>query len=66
MLRAGAAGLALLVMLQAALGIVTLLLQAPLGLALLHQGMAMAVLTVAVLHAERLARRQAFPARSGM
>jgi len=66
MLRAGAAGLALLVMLQAALGIVTLLLQAPLGLALLHQGMAMAVLTVAVLHAERLARRQASLARSGM
>ena len=43
--------------LQAALGIVTLLAQAPLALALAHQGMAMVVLTVAVVHAERLAHR---------
>jgi hypothetical protein len=41
--------------LQAALGIVTLLHQAPLALALLHQGMAMVVLTIAVVHAQGFA-----------
>ena len=40
--------------LQAALGIVTLLHQAPLALALAHQMVAIMVLTVAVVHAERL------------
>jgi cytochrome c oxidase assembly protein subunit 15 len=43
------------VTLQAALGISTLLAQAPLGLALMHQAMAMIVLTIAVLHARALA-----------
>ena len=52
---AGALVLAFVVTLQAALGIVTLLHQAPLALALLHQAMAIAVLTVAVVHAQRLA-----------
>ena len=42
-----------------ALGIATLIHQAPLALALLHQAMAMVVLTIAVAHAERLERRRA-------
>ena len=47
--------LAAAITIQAALGILTLINSAPLALALLHQGMAMVVLTVAALHAERLA-----------
>jgi cytochrome c oxidase assembly protein subunit 15 len=43
------------VTLQASLGIVTLLHQAPLPLALAHQGLAMVLLTVAVVYAARLA-----------
>src|ERR1700681_415476 len=59
-LRRGAAlrsalALACAIALQAALGILTLLEQAPLALALMHQGMAMIVLTVAVLHAQGMA-----------
>jgi cytochrome c oxidase assembly protein subunit 15 len=50
----GALALASAVTVQAGLGIVTLLHQAPLALALGHQAMAIAVLTIAVLHAERL------------
>ena len=42
------------VTLQAGIGIVTLLHQAPLPLALLHQVMGIVVLTIAVVHAERL------------
>jgi heme a synthase len=66
-LRGGAAltaalALASAVVLQAALGIATLIHQAPLALALLHQAMAMVVLAIAVVHAERLERR---PARVG-
>jgi cytochrome c oxidase assembly protein subunit 15 len=60
-LRSGAGGalaLAAAVTLQAALGISTLLAQAPLGLALMHQAMAMIVLTLAVLHARALAAPQ--------
>jgi cytochrome c oxidase assembly protein subunit 15 len=41
------------------LGITTLLHQAPLALALLHQAMALVVLAIAVVHAERLERRPA-------
>jgi len=52
--RAGALTLAAAVMLQASLGILTLLHQAPLALALTHQGMAIVVLTIAVVHAQRL------------
>ncbi|HEY4403283.1 MAG TPA: COX15/CtaA family protein [Xanthobacteraceae bacterium] len=51
----GALALACAITLQAALGILTLLAQAPLWLALMHQGMAMIVLTIAVLHAQRMA-----------
>ena len=45
-------------MLQAALGIVTLLHQVPILLALAHQAMAIVVLTLAILQAERMAARQ--------
>lgn len=46
--------LAGLVILQAAIGILTLLQQAPIGLAMLHQVMAIALLTVVVIHAEHI------------
>ncbi len=48
---AGAIVLSLAVLFQAALGILTLLHQVPIGLALAHQGMALVVLTIASLHA---------------
>jgi len=54
----GAVLLALAVTLQAALGIWTLLMVAPLSLALLHQAMAMVVLTVATVHAASVAERE--------
>jgi cytochrome c oxidase assembly protein subunit 15 len=50
----GALLVAILVTLQALLGIVTLLHQTPLHLALAHQFMAIVVFTAAVVHAERL------------
>ena len=56
-MRRGAIILAGAVTLQAALGIVTLLYQAPLALALAHQVMAIVVFTIAVVHAERLSHR---------
>jgi cytochrome c oxidase assembly protein subunit 15 len=46
------------VTLQATLGILTLLNQVPIGLALSHQAVAIAVLTLAVMQTERLAARQ--------
>ena len=49
--------LALLVTAQAALGVATLLLVVPLGLAIAHQAMAVVVLTTAIIHAERLRHR---------
>jgi cytochrome c oxidase assembly protein subunit 15 len=56
--RAGRAGLsivlALAVTIQVGLGIATLLSQVPISLALAHQGMAVVVLAIAVLHSERL------------
>ena len=55
----GALALACAVTLQAGIGIVTLLHQAPLPLALLHQVMGIVVLTIAVVHAERLSPRHA-------
>jgi heme a synthase len=55
----GAWALACAVTLQAGIGIVTLLHQAPLALALLHQIMGIVVLTIAVIHAERLAPQHA-------
>lgn len=51
----GALVVAAAVILQASLGIFTLLSQAPLGLSLLHQGMGLLVLTAAALHAAKLA-----------
>jgi heme a synthase len=54
----GAWALLAAIALQATLGILTLLNQAPMGLALAHQAVAIAVLTLAVLQAERLVGRQ--------
>jgi cytochrome c oxidase assembly protein subunit 15 len=54
-IKATAALLAAAVTLQAALGIVTLLYVAPLHLALAHQAFAIVVLTLAVVHAARVA-----------
>jgi cytochrome c oxidase assembly protein subunit 15 len=54
----GALALAVAITLQAGVGILTLLHEAPLALSLLHQGMAIVVLTVAVVHAERLRARK--------
>jgi cytochrome c oxidase assembly protein subunit 15 len=54
----GALWLAAAVMLQATLGILTLLNQVPIDLALAHQAVAIAVLTLAIVQAERLAGRQ--------
>jgi heme a synthase len=61
--RAGAAASGALwlfaaVSLQAVLGILTLLNQVPIGLALAHQAVAIVVLTLAVMQAERLAARK--------
>jgi heme a synthase len=50
-----ASALAAAVTVQAALGILALVYVAPLALALAHQGMAIVVLTLAVVHAQRLA-----------
>jgi cytochrome c oxidase assembly protein subunit 15 len=55
---AGATVLFIAVTLQATLGIVTLLHQAPISLSLAHQGMAMIVLSVACFHAARMMRYQ--------
>jgi heme a synthase len=55
--RLGALILAGAISLQAALGIVTLLHQAPLPLALAHQMLAILVFSAAVIHAERLSHR---------
>jgi cytochrome c oxidase assembly protein subunit 15 len=54
----GALGLAATVTLQATLGILTLLNQVPIFLALAHQAVAIVVLTLAIFQAERLAARQ--------
>jgi heme a synthase len=55
----GAHRLLAVVLVQAALGIATLLLVVPIHLALTHQAIAIAVLTLAVLQAERLSPRRA-------
>jgi cytochrome c oxidase assembly protein subunit 15 len=65
----GALALAGAVTLQALLGIVTLLYQAPIWLSHLHQAVAIVVLTIAVVHAEHLAPRAApavVPARAAL
>jgi heme a synthase len=54
----GALWLVAVITLQATLGILTLLNQVPIDLALTHQAVAIAVLTLAVMQAERLAARQ--------
>lgn len=59
----GALWLAGAVTLQATLGILTLVNQAPMDLALAHQAVAIAVLTLAVCQVERLAARQTEPER---
>jgi cytochrome c oxidase assembly protein subunit 15 len=59
----GAAILAAATVLQVALGVVTLLSQAQLALALAHQVLAVVVLTAAVVHAERLCHRARLPAQ---
>ncbi len=51
----GAAWLFAFIAMQATLGILTLLNQVPIGLALAHQAVAILVLAAAVVHAERLA-----------
>jgi heme a synthase len=55
---AGAGGLAAAIALQATLGILTLLNQVPIDLALSHQAVAIVVLTLSVLQFERLAARR--------
>ncbi len=54
----GAFWLAAAITLQATLGILTLLNEVPASLALAHQAVAIAVLTLAIFQAERLAARQ--------
>jgi cytochrome c oxidase assembly protein subunit 15 len=56
-LLAHALALGVAVTLQAALGIATLLYVVPIGLALMHQAMAVIVLSIAVVHAERMSAR---------
>ena len=55
----GATALAAAVTLQAALGIWTLLMVGPISLSLLHQAMAMVVLTLATVHAQQVSPRVA-------
>ncbi len=55
---AGALTLVALVGLQVAIGILTLINQVPVELALVHQAMAVLLLTIAVLHAGRLAAKR--------
>jgi cytochrome c oxidase assembly protein subunit 15 len=62
----GASWLAAVITLQATLGILTLLNQVPIALALPHQAVAIAVLTLAVMQAERLAARQPETAPHGL
>lgn len=56
----GAVILAIMVTLQAALGVVTLLQKVPIPLALAHQMLAILVFTAAIVHAEWLTRRAEF------
>jgi cytochrome c oxidase assembly protein subunit 15 len=60
----GALVLAIVVTLQAALGILTLLHQVPILLALAHQGVALIALAVATLHAARLTAMPAVETRA--
>src|SRR5437588_2338133 len=60
----GACWLAAAIVLQATLGILTLLRQVPIDLALTHQAVAIVVLTLAVVQAERVAARRAAQGRA--
>lgn len=62
----GSLWLAGVIALQATLGILTLLNQAPMDLALCHQGVAIAVLTLVVFQVERLTRNRNEPALQGV
>jgi cytochrome c oxidase assembly protein subunit 15 len=62
----GAFWLAAAITLQATLGILTLLNEVPTSLALAHQAVAIAVLTLAIFQAERLAARQPTPAQQNL
>jgi cytochrome c oxidase assembly protein subunit 15 len=62
----GALWLLAAITLQATLGILTLLNQVPIALALAHQAVAIAVLTLAVMQAERFAARHAQAALNGL
>jgi cytochrome c oxidase assembly protein subunit 15 len=57
----GAVWLVAAILLQATLGILTLLNQAPIDLALSHQAVAIAVLTLATFQAERMAAARTAP-----
>ena len=59
----GASWLVAAIVVQAVLGILTLLHQVPIDLALTHQAMAIVVLTLAVLQTERLVARRTEPGR---
>lgn len=61
----GALWLFAAVLVQVVVGILTLLAQVPIDLALLHQGVAIVVLTLAMMQVERLSPRQASAERSG-
>ncbi len=62
----GALWLTGMITFQATLGILTLLNRVPVDIALTHQATAIAVLTLAILQAERLARRPAEGAPQGL
>ena len=62
----GALWLAAVVTLQATLGVLTLLNQAPMDFALAHQAVAIVVLTLVVLQAERCSARQPNPDRQNL
>jgi len=62
----GAVVMAVMVTLQAALGIFTLLYEAPLALALAHQVMAIVVFSIAIAHAERLVHRTTLQAEGAV
>ena len=62
----GALVMAVMVTLQAALGIFTLLYEAPLALALAHQVMAIVVFSIAIAHAERLVHRTTLQAEGAV
>ncbi|MFD2183130.1 COX15/CtaA family protein [Rhodoplanes azumiensis] len=54
--RLGALAVAVAILVQIAIGVMTLLARVPLDLAILHQATALVLLLVATLHAERLTR----------